>query len=215
VSVGLGLLAARLSAVAPSGGLRLSESGRLQGGSNLTVSWTLDPSVDPEADEMELILSLDGGVSYPIRLTGRISPLTRSVAWRVPALPTERGRIAIRAGRGEEVEDEELLDSSEPFAIDAPTGGVAEDLFPVNNEWRTREAIEGAPVRPLVRRLEAGSSPSNFEPLDLHAAELETGPAEIALPNPSRAPVPASDPKLAPEVRVCESVFLASLPLRL
>ena len=93
-----------------------------------------------------------------MRLTSRIPPDARSTVWRVPALPTEHARIALRAGLDERAGAEELLFVSEPFAIASPGALPREELFVVNDEWRTREALEGAPVR-----TPASSCPSTFE----------------------------------------------------
>jgi len=48
------------------------------------------------AEERELVLSLDGGRSFPIRLTGEIGPGDGVVSWRVPALPAEHVVLALR-----------------------------------------------------------------------------------------------------------------------
>jgi hypothetical protein len=56
------------------------------------------PGTPYEADEMELVLSVDGGASFPIRVTRRLSPSARGFSWRVPNLPIARARIALRVG---------------------------------------------------------------------------------------------------------------------
>jgi hypothetical protein len=119
---------------------------RLEAGATATVGWTL-PEPASDRDEMELLLSLDGGRTFPIRLTGRIPIGASSVSWRVPALVSEAARLALRAGRDETEESEEILAVSEPFAIAAPHGPPLDELFRVGREWRTREALEGLPAR--------------------------------------------------------------------
>lgn len=47
--------------------------------------------------EMELLLSLDGGTSYAVRLSRELLPGSRAFTWRVPALPSADARLAIRA----------------------------------------------------------------------------------------------------------------------
>ncbi|MGE5346658.1 MAG: hypothetical protein ACM3JH_11940, partial [Acidithiobacillales bacterium] len=39
--------------------------------------------------ERELVLSLDGGRSFPVRLTAEIGPGDLQALWRIPGLPTE------------------------------------------------------------------------------------------------------------------------------
>jgi hypothetical protein len=142
------LLASALAAEAPGEFDRPSPLERLEPGSTVVASWTLDPTAVRGLDEAELVLSFDGGLTYPVRLTGRILPDARSTTWRVPAFPSEHARIALRAGLDEQAGTEELLFVSEAFVIASPGKQPHEDLFAVNDEWRTREALEGAPVRP-------------------------------------------------------------------
>ncbi len=70
-------------------------------GSVVEVSWNALPI---EAKEMELYLSLDGGRSYPLRLTPQLPPGLGRLLWRVPNLPTPAARLRVRVGipgRGE------------------------------------------------------------------------------------------------------------------
>lgn len=70
-------------------------------GSTVDVSWHPLPT---EAKEMELFLSLDGGATYPLRLTPQMAPGLTSWRWSVPNLPTEKARLRLRVGipgRGE------------------------------------------------------------------------------------------------------------------
>lgn len=64
-------------------------------GSEVDVSWCAVPR---EAREMELFLSLDGGVSYPLRLTPQLAPGVERLRWRVPNLPTAAARLRLRVG---------------------------------------------------------------------------------------------------------------------
>jgi hypothetical protein len=63
------------------------------------------PSLPPDVDEFEILLSLDGGASYPIRLTPQLAPGTTVLTWEIPNLPTTAARVRLRAGfDGHEVE---------------------------------------------------------------------------------------------------------------
>ena len=87
---------------------------------------------------MELVLSLDGGETFPLRLTGELQRGTRRVAWRVPALPTERAALALRTG--DEDGDERIVLVSGTFAIVGDPSAAPEDIRYAEGEWRTREA---------------------------------------------------------------------------
>src|SRR5262245_14193655 len=80
---------------------------RLEPGSLVEVSWSLD-RIGREDVEMELILSLDGGATFPIRVTAALDLATRRVIWRVPYLPTREARLAIRTGSEGEPSEETI-----------------------------------------------------------------------------------------------------------
>lgn len=73
------------------------------------------------ADEWEAFLSVDGGRTYPLRVTPHLPIDERSFAWTVPALPPGRVRVKARFGvRG--VEHEFFLDES--FTIGTGPSGT-------------------------------------------------------------------------------------------
>ena len=73
-------------------------------GERVRLEW---PALPPGADEFEILLSLDGGASYPIRLTPQLAPGTTVLAWEIPNLPTAAARVRLRAGfDGHEIEGE-------------------------------------------------------------------------------------------------------------
>jgi hypothetical protein len=99
---------------------------------------------------MELVLSLDGGVTFPIRITKDLAPDTRSLVLTVPSLPARHARLALRAGDGGEPGEEEILFLSDEFSIGADAGQPLEPALFVRGEWRTREALaeRGSPALP-------------------------------------------------------------------
>ncbi len=113
----------------------------LEAGTTVTVAWSA--AAVPRIGEMELLLSLDGGRSFPVRLTRDLDPRTSAVPWRVPALPTEHARLALRSGEGEEPEAEEIHLVSGEFAIASDTGRPLETAVFAGGEWRLREALDG------------------------------------------------------------------------
>ena len=174
---GLMLLSSSLCLAAPEGFLSPSRADRLDPGAKVEASWSVGASELEGKNEMELVLSLDGGATFPVRLTGRIQPGDRLVEWRVPALPTEHARIALRSGNDEEGETESVLFVSEAFSIASTGGAAAERLFPVGTELRTREALEGAPARQASGSLSPGDHGPVLASIDVLEAGVEDGPA--------------------------------------
>jgi hypothetical protein len=142
------------------------------------VVWDRSPGLAESAGvrEMELVLSLDGGRTFPIRLTRDLAPETRAVFWRVPAFPTRAARIALRVGEGEEPGDERIERVGEAFEIvdEANEAGVltSEPIHRIRGEWRTEAAL-AAPARlPSPRGFDSES------PESLQASADESDAAE-------------------------------------
>ncbi len=87
----------------------------MRSGERLVIRWE-DPS--PPGREWEAFLSLDGGRTFPIRLTPHLSSGTRSFAWRVPELAASDARIRLRFG---DERFERQVDFPETFSI-RPSG---------------------------------------------------------------------------------------------
>ena len=89
----------------------------LAAGSLAAVEWEDPP---PGAVEWEAFLSLDGGRTYPVRITPHLDLAIRRFHFQVPAFPTRDARILLRFGD----ERRELeVEAPQRFAI-AP-GGIA------------------------------------------------------------------------------------------
>lgn len=96
-------------------------------------------------DEAELVLSLDGGASYPIRVSRRLDTGAGEVEWVVPALPSHSARLGLRAGRkGAET----LVAVSAGFAIHLGDGVPPERVVAAVNDLWTEEAAREASVPP-------------------------------------------------------------------
>jgi hypothetical protein len=81
----------------------------------------LEIAVPPAgADEWEAFLSVDGGRSFPFRITPHLPIAERSFSWTVPLLPTASARIRLRFGVGG-IEQERV--APDRFAIDVSAGG--------------------------------------------------------------------------------------------
>jgi hypothetical protein len=176
-------LFAATSALAARGEFAAPVSGeRLEAGSLVEVTWSLD-GLRPQDEEMELLLSLDGGATFPIRVTADLDPATRRTLWRVPSLPTERARLAIRSGAEREPAEETIQVVGPAFSILAAGTAPLEELFAIRSEWRTREAL-GSAATP-ARESHRFGSPDEI---------LSASPDDVAAQAPTRA---VSLPKLS------------------
>jgi hypothetical protein len=177
---------------------------RLEAGSTEMVAWRLDKADLDDADETELLLSLDGGAHFPIRLTARIAPETRAWVWRVPALPTERARLALRFGRGERAGSERIVLSGPEFSIVTSTPAPLEELFADGSEWRTREALRDEPLPPAPSSCRPETQIGQFREPDLagvtsHSPVLDDPHRGSAAP--PQAPSEPGAPKITPSSR--------------
>jgi len=181
----------------------------LLSGTNVTVQWSPGSAPDGDIREMELVLSLDGGRSFEIRVTGEIEPGVTRVDWRVPELSVRDARLALRAGTGSR-DSERIRLVSASFEIRQGADAPAERVFPVEGEWRTREALdlpESAPA-PLgsiepERGFFAGDAPEAAgTPPRFDSFETRKAPSRRAEVSGGHAPFPSSRPpavsRLAP-----------------
>jgi hypothetical protein len=108
-----------------------------------------------DVDELEILLSLDDGRTFPVRVTREIGAGERRVLWEVPAMATGAARLRVRFGqhRGGAREVETWGPSSAPFAI--VTRGEKNDLhvFHENGWW---EGLDPAPA-PAAGHLDASA----------------------------------------------------------
>jgi len=101
----------------------------LSSGGSLRVSWSGSPGI---ATEWEAFLSLDGGRSFPLRVTPHLPVAEKSFEWSLPLLAASDARIRLRFGNGRrEVE----FDLPERFSI--------------------RPCVESRPLVPAARDLGA------------------------------------------------------------
>lgn len=72
----------------------------LEGGSLAVVEWAPAPGLAalPHAEEWEAFLSLDGGITYPLRLTPHLDLAVRRFVVRLPDLPAARASLMLRFG---------------------------------------------------------------------------------------------------------------------
>ena len=131
--------------VSPVGFTSPEAGARLVGGTVVDIAWTRSADTAP-VQEMELVLSMDGGQTFPVRVTRALESRSTGVAWRVPNLLSVEVRLALRAG----VEGrEQILFLSPDFTIRADPTARLDSLVALEGELWTREALDGRQVYQL------------------------------------------------------------------
>jgi hypothetical protein len=159
------------AAVAPSGGSPLPPPGRgpeillppaaagvIHPGEVIELRWR---GVPRGAEEMELLLSLDGGRTYAVRVTPDLDTDRGAFSWRVPPFPSRQARLAMRinlAGR------EVFAGLSAPFRI-APDRRAAPWTMRAHGGDLWLGGPEGAAAADVGRELTAGAPRPRISPL--------------------------------------------------
>jgi hypothetical protein len=96
--------AAGIETAAPAAApIRLTAPGAgatLTAGSTAELAWEALPGLARVSgvEEWEAFLSVDGGATYPLRVTPHLDQDLRRVRWQVPAVPTSDARLLLRLG---------------------------------------------------------------------------------------------------------------------
>jgi hypothetical protein len=103
---------ASIRLVAPQAGATLAA------GSMAELEWTpAEPFADlSQIEEWEAFLSVDGGSTYPVRITPHLDQDLRRIRFQVPSVPTADARILLRFG---DERRETAVELPERFAIEA------------------------------------------------------------------------------------------------
>ncbi|NOT33475.1 MAG: hypothetical protein HOP12_04810 [Candidatus Eisenbacteria bacterium] len=125
--------------VPPVPRIALEHDGVVQAGSLVEIHWD-DPGASVE--ELELLLSLDDGRSFPLRVTPELEGRETHFRWRVPRLATRTARLQLRM-HVDEREHESA--AGERFTIELAAGDAPErDLMHEGFWWRGLDS-EGGP----------------------------------------------------------------------
>ncbi len=106
-------------------------------GSVVEVRWGSLCAAGMKADEAELVLSLDGGATFPIRVSHEFSPCQTRYLWRVPVLATGRARLGVRIGHEGFGETETIALVGGEFRILSDLDGRVQALYRRAAEWWT------------------------------------------------------------------------------
>jgi hypothetical protein len=94
-------------------------------------------------EEWEAFLSIDGGKTYPVRITPHLDEDLRRVTWQVPDTPTSDARLLLRFGDEREGEEEASVALPHRFSIvTSPAGAMGFTLASVSPE-RGEAALPG------------------------------------------------------------------------
>jgi hypothetical protein len=131
--------AAQASALATPSVPRLAVSGPLHAGEIVDLEWA---SLPAGTEELELLLSLDGGRTWHVRVSPELPGESVRYRWRVPNLAAADARVRLRARVNErEIE----LPASGAFAIESnPTQPLDRWLWSEGSWWSGFEGTEGA-----------------------------------------------------------------------
>jgi hypothetical protein len=87
-------------------------------GQQVRVEWkTFLPNLDLSWCELELYLSVDGGVTFPFRITPQLDPRATFFYWTVPNAPTTAAVLDIRFGCEANYPESYSPQTSSPFVI--------------------------------------------------------------------------------------------------
>lgn len=107
------------------------------------VAWSALPG---NVDEFEILLSLDDGASFTIRLTGQLDPGIGAYRWLVPNFPSAQARLQLRVG----VDHHEIEGPlGAPFEIRGEqTLAVASVRWSDGEWWLASHAWPASPLEP-------------------------------------------------------------------
>lgn len=166
----------------------------LPGGGTAEIAWEPTGPLGDGVSEWEAFLSLDGGATYPVRITPHLDVALRRAAFQVPAFPSREVRLLMRFG---DERREASLPVAHRFAI-APAAPAAFVPPPAQVLGAGEPALPGAagvvawaegPRQGGATRQVAGTA----------AAGLRHGFAPAAdRPLPALGPPAPDGPELAP-----------------
>ena len=165
----------------------------LHAGDQVEIRWT---TPGPEVDELEIQLSLDGGRSWPLRVSPELDTRAGRWLWRVPNFSSGEARLRLRYDlAGRETEGE----STAPFTIESAGAreaglGGGESAEVLEGDWWSgeraldlpgaREALAPAADAVLMRTVGQplgiqNRTPTLIDPEVQHARPAPCGPLRV------------------------------------
>lgn len=207
----MGVAAAASAAADPVTFLPFGGDGTLRPDETVEVRWTGAPE---GVEELELLLSLDGGRHFGIRVTPDLDADRGSYQWRVPPFPSADARLAIRVNLGGR---EVLAGLSAPFRIASDHAAHAWSMRARDGEiWVTGlESAADDPGTPFERL--AGAGERRLVPCWLAMSPLAPPSPRPALnrSEPVAGRTAARDARARPASRADRGRHPAESPLRI
>lgn len=180
----------------------------LHGGELMEIRWS---SVPPEADEVELLLSVDGGQHFSLRLTEELDADSRSFRWRVPNLIADGATLVLRMGiHGREIESAPgplFSLRPEPSPVMAMLQWRSEEIWVDSDEESGRDLNEESlPPASLCDQPDQLTAFPREAGAFLCPATFDPRPALVAREIPSRSAGPAAGPAALPLSRSPHSI---------
>jgi hypothetical protein len=153
-----------------------AEGSSLHEGDTVQIRWS---GVPADAEEIELLLSVDGGRQFSLRLTDELDSTDGSFLWRVPSLSTDAASLAIRMG----VHGEEIVSASGPLFRLSHSPSTASVLL----RWKAGEIWVDS--RDPGETLRSTRSTSGLTTHPERITSVHGGSDEVNLPRSSARPV--------------------------
>ncbi|MES1241852.1 MAG: hypothetical protein ABUT39_09560 [Acidobacteriota bacterium] len=207
-----------------------ADGAELLAGSEMTLEWT-GSGLPGGVEEWEAFLSLDGGRTWPLRITPHLDISIRRFSFRVPAFPTRDARLLLRFGDESAERDELELEMPQRLAI---SGDLRRDSLPVVLDLAAHRGerarpddpddpgtvvwIEGSRDGNRLREVVALDPVSSFEEARpagrLFLAMAAPGPARTVLAEPALSSTEAA-PAPRPALGEAPAPRSGSVPVRL
>jgi len=174
----------------------------LAAGSEAELEWAPLEPFDrfPKVEEWEAFLSLDGGATWPVRITPHLDQDLRRVRWQVPPIPTPDARILLRFG---DEHEERAVELPVWFSITiSPTAALAKSFALAHRATSPGEpALPGEPgvVAWMEGSRRGGSlrqvvAPERLSLRERLALPATHAPAAVLAADPAPPEAPAPDP---------------------
>lgn len=115
----------------------------LVAGETAELEWAPLGELDRRVEEWEAFLSLDGGATYPVRITPHLDQDLRRVRWQVPPFPARDARILLRFG---DEREETGVEMPARFSIVSPASGLPDLARTLS--LASRSSSRGEPALP-------------------------------------------------------------------
>ena len=149
---------------------------RVTPGQEVVLRWADLPRT---VDEIEILLSLDGGRTFPVRVSRELDPNENELRWRVPHVETGEAVLRLRMGT-----DDREIDgpSSHVFRI---SGSIGDSLRGDPDELVFHEGYLWTGLEPIHDPLQSGLTPpeARIEAQDCSPSNAPRDHGMLAIPS--------------------------------